>query len=97
MRKEFPNLSMGTIYRNIGILIQQRLISRIAFGSTFDHLDANMTEHYHFHCEKCGAISDLDVPPDEKISTRLYTSLGYDVRRHQIEFHGLCPKCAKKA
>ena len=53
LRKEFPNLSLGTVYRNIGILIQQGLLSRIAFGSTFDRLDANTKPHYHFICENC--------------------------------------------
>jgi len=97
LRKEFPNLSMGTVYRNIGILTQQGLISRIAFGSTFDHLDANMKPHYHFICESCGSITDLDIPPRERLETRPYTSLGFDVRRHEIEFYGLCPKCANTA
>ena len=96
MRKEFPALSLGTIYRNIGILVQQGLISRIAFGSTFDHLDANMKAHYHFVCESCGSISDLDIPPREEIDTSLYASLGYVVHGHEMEFHGLCPKCARK-
>ena len=39
LKKEFPNLSMGTVYRNIGILVHQGLIGRVAFGSTFDRLD----------------------------------------------------------
>jgi Fur family peroxide stress response transcriptional regulator len=97
LRIEFPNLSMGTVYRNIGILIQQGLISRIAFGSTFDHLDANMKPHYHFICEKCGSIMDLEVPPGENLDTRPYKSLGFEIQKHEIEFYGLCPKCAQKA
>jgi len=40
LRKEFARLSLGTVYRNIGVLIEQGLVSRIAFGSTFDRLDA---------------------------------------------------------
>ena len=97
LRKEFPNLSLGTIYRNIGILIQQGLINRIAFGSSFDHLDANMKPHYHFICQKCDSIIDLDVPPDQSLNAWPDMSLGFRVSRHEIEFYGLCPKCAKKA
>ncbi len=62
LRREFPRLSMGTVYRNIGILIEQGRLSRIAFGSTFDRLDANLQPHYHFLCERCDAIIDLDLP-----------------------------------
>ncbi|MGA2641560.1 MAG: transcriptional repressor [Spirochaetia bacterium] len=97
LRKEFPNLSLGTVYRNIGILIQQRRINRIAFGSTFDRLDANTRPHYHFICEKCDSIIDLDTPPDESLNAWPDKSLGFKVSRHEIEFYGLCPKCAKKA
>jgi Fur family transcriptional regulator, peroxide stress response regulator len=97
LHKEFPNLSMGTVYRNIGILIQQGLINRIAFGSTFDHLDANMKPHYHFICERCKSISDLEVPPDESLNARPDQALGFKVSRHEVEFYGLCPKCSRKA
>jgi Fur family transcriptional regulator, peroxide stress response regulator len=97
LRKEFPDLSLGTVYRNIGILIQQGLISRIAFGSTFDHLDANMKPHYHFICEKCHSIMDLELPPDPRLNAWPDRSLGFKVSRHEIEFYGLCPKCARKA
>jgi Fe2+ or Zn2+ uptake regulation protein len=97
LRSEFPDLSMGTVYRNIGILIQQGLISRIAFGSTFDHLDANMKPHYHFICKRCDSILDLDAPLDESLNAWPDKALGFKVSRHEIEFYGLCPKCAKKA
>jgi len=96
LRKEFPNLSLGTVYRNIGILIQQGLLSRIAFGSTFDRLDANTKPHYHFICENCNSIIDLDVPPDAGLNALPDKSLGYKVSGHEIEFYGLCPKCSNK-
>ena len=97
MKREFPNLSMGTIYRNIGILVQQGLISRIAFGSTFDRLDANVSEHYHFICESCDAIIDLKLPIKRRLDEQIPASEGFEVHNHVVEFYGLCPKCAKKA
>lgn len=97
LRKEFPSLSLGTVYRNIGILIEQGLISRIAFGSTFDRLDANTKPHYHFICERCDSITDLAIQPDESLNVWPDKSLGFKVTRHEIEFYGLCPKCSKNA
>jgi Fur family peroxide stress response transcriptional regulator len=97
LRKEFPDLSMGTVYRNIGILVEQGLISRIAFGSTFDRLDANLAPHYHFICEKCGSIQDLDPGPafaTTDILRRVTLPKGTRVRHHEIELYGLCAKCA---
>ena len=97
LKKEFPNLSIGTIYRNIGVLVRQGLIGRIAFGSTFDRLDANITEHYHFICERCDAIIDLDLPIESSIDRQVPASEGFQVHRHTVEFYGLCPKCSKNA
>jgi Fur family peroxide stress response transcriptional regulator len=97
LRKEFARLSLGTVYRNIGVLIEQGLVSRIAFGSTFDRLDANVKPHYHFICVKCDSIIDLDVPVARSLNAWPDKSLGFKVTRHEIEFYGLCPKCAKKA
>jgi Fur family peroxide stress response transcriptional regulator len=97
LRKEFPDLSMGTVYRNIGVLIQQGLINRIDFGSTFDRFDANTTPHYHFICERCDSIIDLELPVDDTLNERVPRSTHLEVRRHEIEFFGLCAKCAGKA
>jgi Fur family peroxide stress response transcriptional regulator len=96
MRKEFPDLSMGTVYRNIGILIQQGLVNRIDFGSTFDRFDANTSPHYHFICESCGAIADLGIPMDDSLNRRVGKSTDFEVHRHEIEFYGLCAKCRGK-
>jgi Fur family transcriptional regulator, peroxide stress response regulator len=96
LKKEFPNLSMGTIYRNIGILVDQGLIGRIAFGSTFDRLDANVGEHYHFICERCDAVIDLRLPIERDLDRQVPASEGFKVHRHAVEFYGLCPKCAKR-
>jgi Fur family peroxide stress response transcriptional regulator len=97
LKREFPNLSIGTIYRNIGILVRQGLINRIAFGSTFDRLDPNVAEHYHFICETCDAIIDLKLPIQRALDRQVPTSEGFEVRRHTVEFYGQCPKCARKA
>jgi Fe2+ or Zn2+ uptake regulation protein len=97
LKKEFPNLSVGTVYRNIGILVHQGLLGRIAFGSTLERLDANVNEHYHFICEKCDAIIDLKLAIERGLDKQVPTSEGFEVHRHTVEFYGLCPKCVKKA
>jgi Fe2+ or Zn2+ uptake regulation protein len=97
MRKEFPDLSMGTVYRNIGILVEQGLINRIAFGSTFDRLDARTTRHYHFICEECRDIYDLEPPRRADLVGRISAPTGFRVRRHEVELYGLCAKCASRS
>lgn len=93
LKNEFPNLSMGTVYRNLHILIEQGLIKKIDFGSTFDRFEANIGLHYHFICEKCRSIIDLELPIDEALNTRVNQATPFKARRHRIEFYGVCDRC----
>jgi len=96
LKGEFPRLSVGTVYRNIAILVGEGLVNRIDFGSTFDRFDANTGPHYHFICEECGKIIDVEVPFDHTITGRVDPSSGLEVHRHEIEFYGLCETCKKE-
>jgi len=93
LKGEFPQLSMGTVYRNLNILIEQGLVRKIDFGSTFDRFDANVGPHYHFICEKCGSISDLPLEVDPVLNDRVNRDTEFRARRHRIEFYGLCGGC----
>jgi Fur family peroxide stress response transcriptional regulator len=93
LKEEFPNLSMGTVYRNLNILVEQGKVDRMDFGSTFDRFDARMGPHYHFICEQCGAIIDLELPIDDSLNRRVDELTPFQVKRHSIEFYGLCDRC----
>jgi len=93
LKGEFRNLSMGTVYRNLGILVDQGLAKRIDFGSTFDRFDANTEPHYHFICEQCHRIFDLEIPIDEKLNIQAENATSFTVLNHQIQFYGVCGKC----
>ena len=95
LRREFPNLSMGTVYRNLGLLVEQGLANRIDFGSTFDRYEARIAPHHHFICERCGAVVDLEVPVDDSITRKLRDATGFAATRHEIRLYGTCEKCAR--
>jgi Fe2+ or Zn2+ uptake regulation protein len=94
LKREFPNLSMGTVYRNLNILMDQGLVRKLEFGSTFDRFDARTEHHYHFICEQCGKIVDLDITVDAGLEEQARKATGYLIRWHRIEFFGLCDECA---
>lgn len=95
LRKEFPNLSLGNVYRNLNILVEQGLINSLDFGSTFDRFDANINQHYHLICENCGSIIDLEMPIEHELNDKVNKSADFDVSYHKIQFYGLCKKCKK--
>ncbi|MBN1698981.1 MAG: transcriptional repressor [Spirochaetales bacterium] len=96
LKDEFPHLSLGTVYRNLNILIRQGLVKKIDFGSTFDRFDANIDRHYHFVCERCGTVIDLAIPFDEGLNERVASVTPFTVTRHRIEFYGMCDQCKEK-
>jgi len=96
LKKDFPKLSIGNVYRNLNILVEQKLVRRMDFGSTFDRFDAVRAPHYHFICEQCGAVIDLDLSYDDKLNQKAMDSSGCKVHDHKIQFYGLCDKCKNK-
>jgi Fur family peroxide stress response transcriptional regulator len=96
VRKQFPNLSLGTVYRNLGILVKQGLVSRLDFGSGFDRFEAITLPHHHFVCESCGQVADLDLPVDHSLTQKLRKETGHAATRHEIRLYGLCEKCSSK-
>src|SRR5258708_1361330 len=58
MRSDFPNLSLGTVYRNLRIMCESGLIRELKNGSSFSRYDARTEEHYHLVCRACGSIQD---------------------------------------
>ena len=96
VRKQFPKLSLGTVYRNLGILVEQGLVSRLDFGSGFDRFEAATLPHHHLVCESCGRVTDLDWPVDHSLTRKLQKATGYAATRHEIRLYGLCGKCSPK-
>lgn len=96
IRDEFPNLSIGTVYRNLNILVEQGKAKRLQYGSTFDRYDADLEEHYHFICTQCGRIYDLQIEPKEDLEQIARESSGHHVHSHKIDFFGICKNCRRK-
>lgn len=95
-RKAIPDISLGTIYRNLGHLKAAGEIMELNYGSTFSRYDGNAQNHYHFVCKDCGRVFDVDLPVltdlEEKVARR--TSL--QVTGHRMEFYGYCRECLKE-
>ena len=93
VRKEIPNISLGTVYRNLKLLKQEGEILELDFSNTLARFDGNIRNHYHFKCERCGRIFDVDEPLHKEIDKRISQKLGFKVFNHLLEFHGLCKEC----
>ena len=97
VRKEIPNISLGTVYRNLKSLAKSGEIRQLDLADGTSRFDGNNDSHYHFRCEKCGRIFDLDEPVDQSISQRVAKNTGFKVYRQRMELIGLCNACQVNA
>lgn len=96
IREDFPNISLGTVYRNLNLLVDLGEIQKLTCGDGADHFDADTSPHYHFVCRDCGQVSDLNMQTMEEMNAIAQKhSLGH-VDSHTIYFFGACENCFKK-
>ena len=95
VRREIPNISLGTVYRNLRLLKEEGKILELDLAGSFSRFDANTKNHYHFRCELCGRVFDLDEPVDKEIDKRVARKTGFKVSQHRLEFRGLCIDCQR--
>jgi Fe2+ or Zn2+ uptake regulation protein len=93
VRKEISNISLGTVYRNLRLLCESGEILELDLCGTLARFDARQDNHYHFRCEKCGRVFDVDLPVDEEIDRRAAQKTGFEVSFHRLEFRGVCKNC----
>ena len=76
VRQSYPNISLGTVYRNLTLLADLGEIQRLRVGDGIDHFDADTSPHYHFICKNCGAVIDLEM---ENIDSITFVGLCTDI------------------
>ena len=96
VRKVIPHISKGTVYRNLQVLQEMGLVIELNLVGTISRFEVKQKSHYHFRCEKCGRIFDVDVPVDKELDRQVSTGTGFKISYHQLEFRGLCRDCQKE-
>ena len=95
VRRRLPSVSLGTVYRNLRLLVAEGLAAEIPGPNA--RFDANMDAHHHFTCVRCGRIVDVDgplaEPQAEALRVRIAARTGLAITHHRIEFFGRCPGC----
>lgn len=91
-KQVIPDISLGTIYRNLNILVNKGEIKRLKMPNNVDRFDHVHNKHAHFICLKCGNIIDV---MEMKLDS--FTGLGSNkVIDYEINFKGVCEECLKK-
>ncbi len=94
LKPDFPELSLGTVYRNLKILAEEGRLITVAHVAGEERYDARLEPHAHFICRGCNKVMDLELPD---ISGEQYRSIeqrsGCCPESHRLNFYGLCRQC----
>src|SRR5699024_5058374 len=94
LKPEHPDLSLGTVYRNLIFFQQRGDIQSVGVVKGQERFDAVTTPHSHFVCNSCGAVSDLhEIQLDAGLDRSVGQQYGLAVERHELTFYGWCPEC----
>ena len=97
LKAEIPDLSMGTVYRNLSLFKQQGLVSSVATVKGVERFDGYTEPHVHFICQECDAVIDLmDMQVPESLKSVAESCSGGSVSDCQLSFTGLCRDCQTK-
>lgn len=96
LKKKFKNLSLGTVYRNLRVLKEKGQIWELNFGTGLSRFDAIGHSHYHFVCNACQNIYDINIPPMKELEDRVMQMTGFRIMSHRLLFFGLCDVCKIK-
>ncbi len=88
LKESIPDLSMGTVYRNLKLFQQQGLVSCVATVSGVERFDGCTQPHVHFVCSSCEAVVDVMDMPIPELSTRVGRVEGC-----QLCYSGICQNC----
>lgn len=91
--KEHPNISRGTIYRNLNRLSESGDIRRIDTPGGADRFDHRCQPHYHTRCVKCGQVFDVDMEYITELERSIKDTHGFKFTSHDIIFKGICSNC----
>lgn len=92
-RQEIPNISLGTVYRNLSKLAADGVILKLEVGDGSEHYDGDISPHAHFYCRTCRRISDIFVDYGQRLRDEVQSRSGDRVKGCTVLFDGICREC----
>lgn len=90
-RKFLPNISLGTVYRNLKSLTESCEITRIKSKDNTYRYDNSFKKHAHFVCRNCGAIFDIS----RNVFDEVEHIDGHKILDYEVTFEGICKECLR--
>lgn len=93
VRKNIPNISLATVYRNLNKMSEMGLLQKLDNVDGVARFDGELSDHYHFICEKCGKIFDIDKDEIPNLEELIARKSNFEITAYNITLRGFCHMC----
>ena len=96
LKPTYPELSLGTVYRNLGVLVEEGLAVSVVRVAGQERYDATTVPHAHFVCRGCNRVMDMDLPDGmEAVYGTLAQDFDFTAESCTVSVTGVCGNCRK--
>lgn len=95
LQKEKIDADRATVYRMLETFYEKGIIHRFEFQEGKFRYELAGADHHHLICEQCGRIEDISDCGISEWETEIRKKKQFIVKRHVLEFFGVCKQCQK--
>ena len=99
LRASGAKVSRATVYRNLDLLVECRLVQRQRLGRNrflYEHVHAGQ-QHDHLACRRCGRVVEFVSPSIQAMLNEICRAHGFSREDRQLQIFGLCEGCVEVA
>ena len=96
VRNEIPNISLGTVYRNLNTLADAGMIRKIMLDDGNIRFDKTLSTHNHIKCMKCGKVEDISILLNSNDIKKIEKQTGFKITDGSFNINGVCENCLKE-
>lgn len=94
LKENNPNISRGTVYRNLNLLVDKGIVKKISISNMPDRFDYVCKSHSHAVCEVCGGVFDFNFELNEnELNKTIKEQTDLEVFSNEFTIYGVCKKC----
>lgn len=96
LKSQYPDISLGTVYRNLALFKQQGLITSLGAVNGIERFDGNTDPHVHFICRRCDGVTDLPhIQVPQSLCSQAAAETGGSIDTCHLSFTGICSNCCE--
>ena len=95
LKADNPNLSLGTVYRNLNLLSEMGELLKIRIADGSDRFDGRTDCHYHMVCDKCSRVFDVELSELDGLNDTVSQKYGHKLTMVTLNLNGVCCECAQ--